>query len=180
MPTYVLDVGGSAAYQLTAGIGVAPGGIPASNSGTGGGKLDITGIPSACCLGNLNVAGISMAHGAIEVMTDGSPSPPCLGLYWPKSTYSFQWGVTSGTRTISINAKQASNGSPRPSMTVNVNSAIGVTSAVTGYAAGSTGWVTIGPLTVTPTSNGVLTVTLACNYQDVTQQYALFDNITTT
>ena len=115
-----------------------------------------------------------------QVTTDGNPAAPCIGFIWPGTYFQFPWSVATGTRTISINAKQATNGSPRPSMTILSNPGIGVNSAVTGTAASSTGWVTIGPLTITPTSAGLVIVQLNCNYGDATRTPALFDHVVVT
>jgi hypothetical protein len=111
----------------------------------------------------LCISNLKFTFGAYEELSDGNPAAPCLGLRNANTFYTFLWGVLSGTRTIQINCKQASNFTvQRPQMVVRKNTAIGVNADVTGTAGNSTGWVTIGPLTVNPISVGVLTVDLLC------------------
>jgi hypothetical protein len=51
--------------------------------------------------------------------------------------------VKAGSRSISIDVKQAANLTPRPSLVVRKNAAVGLTDDVTGTAAAGTGWVTV-------------------------------------
>ena len=120
--------------------------------------------------------------GVREETVDGDPATPCLALDYP-GFWRFRWGVTTalGTRTITIFAKQVSNVTGfRPSMVVKANPSIGVNSDVTGTAGAGTGWTTIGPLTVTPSGNGVLWVELHNNDTSTFQSTAYFDHIVTT
>jgi hypothetical protein len=50
-------------------------------------------------------------------------------------------------------------------MVIRANAAIGVNVDVVGTSPGGAGWVTIGPITVIPSSDGVLTVELRNNLQ---------------
>jgi hypothetical protein len=93
---------------------------------------------------------------------NGSPSPPSYQ-FQRAGLMRFPWKVNSGTRTLSVNVMQPVNTSPRPTLTVRASSDLGVNSDVVASAGSSTGWVTIGPVTVTPTSNGVLWVEIACS-----------------
>ena len=120
--------------------------------------------------------------GVRQETVDGDPATPCLALDYP-GFWRFRWGVTTaaGIRTIQIFAKQVSNVTGfRPSLVVKANPAIGVNSDVTGTAGSSTGWITIGPLTVTPSGNGVLWVELHNNDTSTFNSTAYFDHIVTT
>lgn len=110
--------------------------------------------------------------------SEGNPSQPSLRLD-KKGKWRFRWVVASGTRTISIDVKQAVNVDPRPTLVVKANPSIGVNSDVTGTAGSSTGWVTIGPVTAEPTSDGVLWVELRVNL-DYQYGPCYWDNISTT
>ena len=94
--------------------------------------------------------------------TEGTPSAPSLVIGQP-GFWRFRWSVTSGLHTISISVKQPSNATPYPTMTIKANPDIGVAADVVGTSPGGAGWVTIGPINVTPTSAGVLWVELANN-----------------
>lgn len=117
----------------------------------------------------------SMQIGAIRNNVEGNPSSPCLELT-SNGFWSFRWVVPAGTREIWIDTKQASNNTARPSMIVKANAAIGVAADVTGTAAAGTGWVTIGPVTITPSSPGVIYVEF-WNNTIHTDDPAYFDHI---
>lgn len=95
---------------------------------------------------------------------EGSPATPSLEIAQPNQYWRFRWAVLSGTHTISVRVKQVANGTPRPSIVIKANPAIGVNSDVTEVAPSGADWVTIGPATVSPTSDGVLWVELWNNY----------------
>lgn len=94
-------------------------------------------------------------------------------------TFKFLWVVGASPITLSVDVKQAANASPRPRVTIKADTSIGVSSDVTGEAGSSTGWVTIGPLLVEPTSAGALEVLLE-NRLDYQYRVApcYWDNIT--
>lgn len=95
--------------------------------------------------------------------TEGSPSQPSLRMDG-QGKFRFRWHVASGARTIQVSCKQAINTSPRPTLVVKANPDIGVNADVTETAGAGTGWVTIGPATINPTSAGAVWVELWCNY----------------
>ena len=95
--------------------------------------------------------------------TQGNPLAPSLRLD-AYGRWRFRWYLSTGTHTISINVLQAANQTPRPTLVVKANSGIGINSDVTGTAASGVSWVTIGPLSVTCTSNGATWVELWNNY----------------
>lgn len=96
--------------------------------------------------------------------TEGSPDPPSLRMN-TKGRFRFRWTVIGGgARTVSVNVKQPINLSPRPTLTVKANPAIGVAADVSGTAPSGTSWVTIGPVVINPTIDGSLFVELSANY----------------
>lgn len=108
----------------------------------------------------------------------GSSSGMALTLALP-GFWRFRWTVQPGTRTITVQVYQSANISPYPSVIVKANTSIGVSSDVTGTSAGGTGWVSIGPITVTPTSEGVLWVQLWNNLH-LAQSPCYFDKVIVT
>jgi hypothetical protein len=89
----------------------------------------------------------------------------------------FRWAVRVGVNNIQVNCKQEVNGSPRPSMIVKANPDVGLNSDTTASAGSSTGWVVIGPITVTATAVGPVWVELHNNYQGAWATPAFFDHI---
>lgn len=161
-------------------------------SGVGLGRvLPLKGV----CLGgptSWDGSGSSGRHlqlGVVKNTVDGYPSSPSLQLT-TQGFWRFRWTLTSGTRTISVQVKQPVNSTPYPTLIVRKNAAIGVASDVTGTSPGGTGWVVIGPVTVNPTSGGVVWVELWNNLTTVSPVPAalsivspvpaLFGQITTT
>jgi len=145
-------------------------GVPPANPG---GHGESVGLPRCFALLSISLGGPTsydgvssggrhMQAGVTQSTTQGNPSPPSLQLSQP-GFWRFRWTVQSGTRTLSIMVMQSANTSPYPSLTVKANSAIGVNSDVTGTSPGGTSWVKIGPVTVSPTSEGVLWVELHNN-----------------
>src|SRR6267378_7706794 len=110
----------------------------------------------------MNCSGEHLTVGAEDLVV-GNVAPPSIRIdnwgYWR-----FRWSVASGTRTISIYAKQAINMSPRPTLVERANPAIGVNADVTGTAGSSTGFIQIGPVTISPSSAGAVWVELWNNY----------------
>lgn len=118
------------------------------------------------------VAGLS------KETTEGSPSQPSLKLN-RHGMFRFRWTVNAGSRGISVSVKQAANVSPRPTLVVRANPEIGVNSDVTETAGSGTGWVTIGPASISPSSRGAVWVELHNNY-DSQGGACYFDNIVAT
>ena|SRR5690349_14537939 len=86
----------------------------------------------------------------------------------------------SGTNTIQVDVQQAVNLSPRPTITVHSDSTVGINSDIVGTAASGTGWVTIGPLSVSPSAAAVLLVSLSNNYDaQFTGAPCYWDNLIT-
>lgn len=92
--------------------------------------------------------------------SDGSPSQPCLEMSDCNGLFRFRWAVKAGTRTLSIKVANITGLTPYPTVTIRANPVIGVNSDVVGTAGSGTGWQTIGPLSVSPSSEGVLLVEL--------------------
>jgi hypothetical protein len=104
----------------------------------------------------------------------GNPSPPSL--YLPtKSSFKFKWVVESGSRTIQISVRQPLNLNPRPTLLIKENLELNI-SNTSGSAPNSTGWTLIGPISVSPIANGVLTVEISNNLVGVNTP-CWFDNI---
>ena len=120
--------------------------------------------------------GRGLAVGVVRSDSEGNPSTPSLAVP-PGGFWRFKWGVLAGSQTISVDVKQASNTSPYPTVVVKANPAIGVSIDHTGTSTGGTGWVTIGPVTVSATSPGVLWVELHNNSTAYPAELAYFDNI---
>lgn len=120
--------------------------------------------------------------------TDGSPLAPCLQLDYPGS-WRFRWVIKGPAKTVSVQTKQNSTGSYRPSMVVKANPDIGIPFDVSASAADGGGWILIGPISVNPTGTGSVWVELHNNnvvyptagYENnETLHPALFDHIVTT
>lgn len=87
--------------------------------------------------------------------TSGSP---CLQMT-RSARFRFRWRVDSGTRTISVQVRKfIDNCTPR--FIVKANPAIGVSADQELSPSAGTGWQTLGPITITPSSNGVVEVIL--------------------
>jgi hypothetical protein len=121
-----------------------------------------------------------LQSGVREEFVQGNPTAPCLALDYP-GFWRFRWGVTTGARTIQIYMMQVSNVTGfRPSMVVKANPAISINSDVITAAGSSTGWITVGPVTINPSGSGVLWVELHNNDTSTFQSTAYFDHIVTT
>ena len=147
--------------------------------GSIGVRGNLTDIAWGGALRAINVGPQYMVRGGRN-NTEGNPAAPSLEMVMPGS-WSLLWRVETGSRTFSIDVKQAANTSPRPIVTIHANTEIGVNSDVTGTAGSSATWVTIGPLAAAPTSNGVLRVTFENRFGDEFQsQPCYWDNISVT
>jgi hypothetical protein len=101
--------------------------------------------------------------GIFKETTIGNPTQPSMREDIP-GFFRFRWGVLIGTRSIQINVMQPANSTPRPTMTVKANSAVGLAADLAGTAGASTGWVVIGPLSFVCTAAGYVWVELRNNY----------------
>lgn len=118
--------------------------------------------------------------GVTQSLSEGNSSAPSLCIYYP-GKWRFKWEVKRGVRKISVKAKQTSNiADYRPSLVVRSNPSIGILNDVSASAASSTDWVTIGPVTVTPTVSGVVWVELHNNDTQTFISPAYFDTIVST
>lgn len=115
-----------------------------------------------------------MVRGSIEGI-EGNPEVPSLRM-WSVGKFRFRWTVTAGAKTIRVDVKQPINQNPRPRMVVKARPSIGVINDVEGVAAAGTGWVTIGPLTINPTSEGAVWVELEARYEAM-EAFTYWDNI---
>jgi len=118
----------------------------------------------------------TLCFGAGRSNTEGNPATPSLQLRYP-SVFKFRWAVRAGTRSIQVNVKQAINTSPRPQLIVRANPAIGVASDQSATAGSGTGWIVVGPVTVSPTTAGVLHVELVSNSTSESEAGCFFDHI---
>lgn len=108
----------------------------------------------------LIVCGGSRLYYGGNITTDGSPAQPCLEFSDCNALFRFRWAVKAGTRTLSIKVANVTGLTPYPTVTIRANPAIGVNADVVGTALAGTAWQTIGPLSVSPSSDGVLLVEL--------------------
>lgn len=88
---------------------------------------------------------------------DGEEEPPS-GLFRGQASHRVRWAVTAGEHTISVKVKCSISEAPYPVLRVYANPSIGVNANVEGVAIAGTDWQTIGPITVSPTSQGALLV----------------------
>jgi hypothetical protein len=123
-------------------------------------------------LGRQLQAGVSRSN------SEGNPAPPSLKLA-KAGFWRFRWAVKSGTRTVTVYVKQAANTTPYPSLTVRANTDIGVNSDASGTSPGGAGWVTLGPVAITPTATGAVWVELWNNLA-LDNSPAFFDHIVVT
>jgi hypothetical protein len=128
---------------------------------------------------NIVVGTFNWAFGVYEELVQGNPAPPSLGFKFPAG-WSASWGLSPGMRSIQVYVLQAANTSPRPSLTVLANTAVGVAANLVAYAPSGTGWVSIGPLAFTATAAGVVTVQLASNSTAADALPCYFDHIVVT
>jgi hypothetical protein len=95
--------------------------------------------------------------------SQGTPSSPSIVLYGP-TYWRFRWTIRVGTQTLRVSCLQAGNESPRPTMVIKANTDVGLNADVSGSAPSSTGWVVIGPLSVTANATGAVFVEFHNNY----------------
>jgi hypothetical protein len=93
---------------------------------------------------------------------DGTYSP-CGRMKAGPLWFPIRWAVAAGSPSFSIYVKQVENLSSRPTAIIKANPAIGINSDIILTAGSSTGWVQLGPQTVSPTGPGGLMVELHNN-----------------
>jgi hypothetical protein len=81
-------------------------------------------------------------YGAGRSDTEGSPEPPSMSLA-VRSALRSRANVKAAARSIRIDVKQAANLSPRPTLVIRRNPAVGLDEDVVATAATGTGWVTV-------------------------------------
>jgi len=84
----------------------------------------------------------SLQFGARFEGTEGTPTAPSLALDW-WGFWRWRWVVDTGTRSVTIYTKQASNVAGRPSVVLKANAAVGLAADVTAVAGSSTGWIAV-------------------------------------
>lgn len=122
-------------------------------------------------LGNAS-AGRELQTGVSRDDTDGFPTPPSLRFEW-WGFWRFRWAVSVGTMSMTIYAKQALNLSPRPSVVLKKNSAVGLVADTSFVAAAGAGWTAI-PVSFVATAVGVIWVELWNNLNTLTSAPCLF------
>jgi hypothetical protein len=120
---------------------------------------------------NDSTFGRNLICGISQDITEGNPSAPSLNIS-QNAMWRFKWVVNSGARTISIKCKQAINLLPRPTMTVKSNPTIGINADLIAAAGSSNDWVTIGPISFTAFSKGIVYVELSNNVISYTTDVA--------
>ncbi len=126
----------------------------------------------------VDAGGVRMFAGQ-KSTADGNPAQPSLEMTWG-GTFRFRWSVKSGTRTLAIDVKNVLGIQPYPTLTVKADPSLGVNSDVVGTATSGTGWQTIGPITVSPSSDGVLWVELHSDIKTNNIKTTRWDNIVAT
>ena len=96
---------------------------------------------------------------AYKDLVQGSPDAPCFRMDTP-GAFKFRWAADTGAHTIAIKVKQVANQSPRPTLTVLPNPAVGIADPIVTAAPSGTDWVMIGPVSVTFTAAGVVWIEL--------------------
>lgn len=97
-----------------------------------------------------------------EDVSVGNPAQPSLRMD-ASGKWRFRWAMAIGQHLISVNVLHAINQTPRPSMVIKANPAIGINADIETFAPSGTGWVTINSPTFTTTAVGVAWVELRNN-----------------
>lgn len=149
--------------------------MPTYTNGLRSNRCSIGVIPTlGLCLGGMTGAiggasmGLHLMCGVEISNTEGLPAPPSLLIRGP-SLWRFRWVLHTSINTIQVDVKQAANIAVRPSIVVKANPDCGVNADSSSSAASSAGWVTIGPLTVSPSGVGAVFVEL---HNNVVTQWA--------
>lgn len=93
---------------------------------------------------------------------EGYEEAPSMVMRFP-AKFRFRLSVEPGNVGVTIRVKQASNVTPRPTLTLLANSAVGLTGDLSGSAAAGEDWTLIGPLEFTATAKGVVVAEFACH-----------------
>jgi hypothetical protein len=118
--------------------------------------------------------------GVRKETTEGNPLTPCLAIDQP-GRWRFRWAFEAGTRAMTIMTKQVSNVTgKRPRVIVKANPQFGLNADVVADAGSGAGWVTIGPLIITPASDGATWVELWNMDTDTFKSPAYFDHAVVT
>lgn len=117
--------------------------------------------------------------GVTRNTVEGSPDAPALSMD-RANIFPVRWPVlASVANTFSIKVKQPVAGTLRPRIYARADASLGVAADVEAVAAAGTGWLTIGPISVTPSASGVLQVILE-NRTDAIPATCYWDGIATT
>jgi len=118
------------------------------------GSTTLPQFPTGLCV--INLGADYYCLGGKDAGT-GSPAP-AMRIDGAVARWRFRWRVAAGARTVQCQVLQAANASPRPTLIVRANAGIGVNADVTVTAGVGTGWVTLGPATITPAGSGAVWV----------------------
>jgi hypothetical protein len=132
-------------------------------------------------LKKINLGGTSESELLCFITKDsaeGTPGVPSMKMD-RANTFEFFWPVSAGSHDFSVSVKQAANLSPRPRVTIIANAECGVNANSSATAAAGAGWVTIGPITITPSSDGAVRVRLE-NMLEGIHTPCFWDNISVT
>ena len=129
----------------------------------GGTSFAITVSPSASRLQSITAGADRLVWGG-EDLIEGYTSSPCLRMD-AKGKWRFRWALTIAQHSISVFVKQADNLSPRPSLVVKNNPAIGIPADIEVFAPPSTDWIQISSGTFPVTAVGATWVELKCNVE---------------
>lgn len=110
--------------------------------------------------------------------TVGAEAPPSLKMT-RYGFFEFAIPVETGTRRVTVKAKQVLPPTPRPKMVVKANPAIGIAADVETTAPSGSDWVTVGPTSFAVSAPGTVQVQLWC-LAPGTAVECWFDDITTT
>lgn len=92
--------------------------------------------------------------------SDGDPLPPCLNML-EGGIIRFKFPVVAGTRSVSVKVREVSTFvTNRAKLRVLKNASLGIPATLEATAPVGTSWFTLGPLSFTAPTTGVVTVEL--------------------
>lgn len=100
-----------------------------------------------------------LSVGVSKSVSQGMPLTPSLELL-EAGFWRFRWAVNSGTRAISIWARQPANVDLRPALIVKANPDVGLLADVVSVAPSGSGWVHLPDATFVATAAGAVWVEL--------------------